>query len=106
MKRFLLTLLAVGLVADVVRADHPQVLVTSKDREAIKTKLEQSPWAKEAYTTLKARVDSYLVQTKTDPQWLSSRLFLHWKTHYTTAVVEKSRWVGGEGHAPVPTPRF
>jgi hypothetical protein len=77
MKRFLLTLLAVGSIAGVVWADHPQVLVTPKDREAIKTKLEQSPWAREAYTTLKARMDSYLAQTKTDPQWLSSRLFLH-----------------------------
>ena len=37
---------------------------------------------------------------------MSSRLFMNWQTHYTVPVVKNSRWIGGEGHAPVPTPRF
>lgn len=95
----------VGLSA-AVRADHPEILVQPTDRDAIKAKIEQSPWAKKAYDTLKARVDQYLNYTKTDPQWLSSRLFMNWQTHYTIPITQNEKWVGGDGHAPIPTPRF
>jgi Heparinase II/III-like protein len=87
-------------------ADHPEILVHSADRDVIKTKIEQSAWAKKAYDTLKARVDRYLNYTKTDPKWLSSRLFMNWQTHYTIPITQNERWIGGDGHAPVPTPRF
>ena len=91
--------------ADLVMA-HPQILVTAADRDAVKAKLEQSPWAKESYAELKARVDFYVSLCQTNPQFMSSRLFMNWQTHYTTPLVQKSRIIGGEGHAPVPTPRF
>jgi CubicO group peptidase (beta-lactamase class C family) len=87
-------------------AEHPRLLVKPSDREAILAKLEQSPWAKESYATLKARVDACLEHCQTNEQFMSSRLFMNWQTNYTTPVVRNSRTVGGEGNAPVPTPRF
>ena len=80
--------------------------MTPKDRAAIKAKLEQSPWAKESYAVLKTRVDFYVSLCKTNPQFMSSRLFMNWQIHYTTPIVKNSRTVGGEGGAPVPPPRF
>ena len=44
-------------LADGACAQHPQVLVTSNDQAAVKQKLEQAPWACEAYAALKLRVD-------------------------------------------------
>ena len=85
---------------------HPQILVSSDEQDAIKAKLEQSPWAKQSYAELKSRVDFYVGLCETNPQFMSSRLFMNWQTHYITPVVEKSRIIGGEGRASVPTPRF
>lgn len=31
---------------------------------------------------------------------------MNWETRYATPVTSRSRLVGGEGRAPVPTPRF
>src|SRR5271170_4419581 len=104
--RVAIVVLGVAALATAVRADHPEILVHPADRDAIKTKIENSPWAKKACDTLKSRVDRYLKYTKADPQWLSSRLFMNWQTHYTIPITQNERWVGGEGQAPIPTPRF
>jgi Heparinase II/III-like protein len=85
---------------------HPQILVATADRESIKTKVEKNDWAKVAYAKLKTRTDELVQRCQSDPQFMSSRLFMNWQTHYTVPVVRSSRWTGGEGHAPVPTPRF
>ncbi|MGD0517622.1 MAG: heparinase II/III family protein, partial [Thermoguttaceae bacterium] len=85
---------------------HPQILITPADRESIKAKVERYDWAKASYAGLKTRVDDLLRRCHSDPQFMSSRLFMNWQTHYIVPVVRKSRWIGGEGHAPVPTPRF
>ncbi|MGD0382018.1 MAG: heparinase II/III family protein [Thermoguttaceae bacterium] len=87
-------------------AAHPQILVTPADRESIKAKVGQYDWAKAAYAKFKTRVDDLVQRSESDPQFMSSRLFMNWQTHYTVPVVRNSRWTGGEGHAPVPTPRF
>ena len=85
---------------------HPELLVSPADRDAIKAKLENSPWAKKCFAALKSRVDFYVSLCATNTQFMSSRLFMNWQTHYITPLVRNSRSVGGEGNAPVPTPRF
>jgi Heparinase II/III-like protein len=99
----LCTILSITLTA---RADHPELLTTNAQRDAIQSKIENSPWAKQAFAALKARVDPYVDRCQSDPQFISSRLFMNWQTHYTLPIVASSRWVGGEGSAPIPTPRF
>jgi CubicO group peptidase (beta-lactamase class C family) len=88
------------------RAAHPEVLVTDADRVAVTEKIAHAPWAQASYETLKARVDKYVALCQTDPHFMSSRLCMNWNTHYTVPITKKQKWVGGEGHAPVPTPRF
>jgi len=106
---------SVGMIAahSILAADssqapsvHPQILVTTADRESIKAKVERHDWAKAAYAKFKTRIDDLVQRCQSDPQFMSSRLFMNWQTHYTVPVVRNSRWTGGEGHAPVPTPRF
>lgn len=80
--------------------------MTAAGHDALAEKVRDIDWAKSRYDKLKARVDAIMQQANDDPEWLSSRLAMNWQTHYTTPVCEKSRYVGGEGHAPVPTPRF
>ena len=113
LKRSMLS--SVGIIAahSILAADssqspsgHPQILIIPTDRESIKAKMEQYDWAKAAYAKFKIRVDDLVQRCQNDPQFMSSRLFMNWQTHYTVPVVRNSRWTGGEGHAPVPTPRF
>ena len=85
---------------------HPKILVTPANRAVIRKKLKKSLWANHAFKTVKSRVDFYGALCKTNPQFMSSRLFMNWQTHYITPLVRDSRSVGGEGFAAVPTPRF
>ena len=87
-------------------ANHPEILVTPADREALQRKVQNAPWAKAAFEKMKAEVDKYVTRTETDPQFMTSRLAMNWVTHYSTPVTSKSKLAGGEGKAPVPTPRF
>lgn len=93
-------------VASAAGVEHPEILVAPADRAAILAKVEHDPWAKKSYATLKARVDECVNKCQKDPEYMASRLFMNWETHYTTPIILKQRCVGGEGHAPVPTPRF
>ncbi len=104
--RLLISLLSILSMAGFADAVHPKILIDSTGRDAIKQKIQTCDWAKQAYENLKRRIDPYVEQCRTDPNWLSSRLFMHWRTHYTTSVCRESRWIGGEGRSPVPTPRF
>jgi hypothetical protein len=104
MKRWIFAL--VVCLASAAWAEHPQVMVTPAYRDAVVAKIQQCPWAKEAYAALKARVDPYVERCQSDPTWMSSRLAMNWQTHYQTPICRNSKWVGGEGEAPVPTPRF
>ncbi|HEY1661680.1 MAG TPA: serine hydrolase [Verrucomicrobiae bacterium] len=85
---------------------HPELLVTPKDLDAMKAKLENDPWAKESFAALKAQIDPLVARCKDDPEFMSSRLFMNWQTHYITTLVRNSKSAGGEGRAPIPTPRF
>jgi hypothetical protein len=104
--RFVIVACIVLAAAAHSRGAHPQILVSPADRDAIKTKLESTDWARKGYAAMRARIDPRIERTQSDPAFMSSRLMINWETRYTTPLVEKSRWVGGEGKAPVPTPRF
>ena len=84
----------------------PQVLVTNEQHAEIKKKVTSVKWAKKGYQDLKSRVDIYLAKSQDQADWVTSRLAMNWETHYTRAVTKGSRTVGGEGRAPIPTPRF
>lgn len=84
----------------------PRVLVTENQREEVVKKLQTAEWANVAFTRLKERIDFYVAKTEAETEWATSRLAMHWDNHYVRTITESSRSVGGEGRAPVPTPRF
>lgn len=96
----------IALPVALAHAEHPQVLVTPQDREAVQKKIDQTEWGASTVETLRKRVDPYLAKVEQDEQYLTSRLAMNWETRYTRDLTADSRWIGGEGQAPVPTPRF
>ena len=87
-------------------SDRPRIYVTPEQRDRILKKINTDEEIQKDFAERKQRVDKYIAKVQKDPDWLTSRLAMNWDTHYTTTVVENERSVGGEGHAPVPTPRF
>ncbi len=85
---------------------HPQILVTPADRDAIKSKVEQCDWAKAAYAKIKAGVDALLQRCQSDPQFMSSRLFMNWRDALHRAGGAQQPLDRRRRAAPVPTPRF
>ena len=104
------TLLCYSLLIVVSNADQalsrPRVLVTSESRDDVRQKISNQKWALDTYNRLKKRVDKYVIKTAAEPEWLSSRLAMNWDTHYVQAITKESQTIGGEGRAPIPTPRF
>ncbi len=98
--------LSIGCHRKEAASNHPQILVTPGERASVSEKLQQIPWAGKAFEDMKARIDPLVEKTKSDPQFVASRMLMNWDTQYKTTLVEKSRTVGGEGRAEVPTPRF
>ena len=61
---------------------------------------------KTSYEAFKNKISKYVEQYKTDPEWLSSRFQMYWKSHATDVYVDGEFYSHAEGHAPVPTVRF
>jgi len=87
-------------------AARTSAFATDENRLKILEKIDQAPWAQEAYGKLKKNLDTFLNHQKDDPHWLSSRLFMHWESRATTTLILDRRQAGAEGQAPVPTPMF
>ena len=75
-------------------------------REDLQKKIEAESWAKVIYDDIVQSVKPYVDRHQSDPEWIVSRLQMHWKTHYERTFVNGQVWSHGEGRAPVPTVRF
>ena len=84
----------------------PQVLTTQAQHAEILRKVQSVEWSKSLFEAMKAKTDVWADKVQEDPEYATSRLAMNWDTHYTTAVTKGSRTIGGEGKAPIPTPRF
>jgi hypothetical protein len=85
---------------------HPCIYGTDSTRQALIEKVSNVDWAASVFKRIKDSVDSYVDQHVTDPEWMVSRLQMHWKTKYANTYVNGSHWSHGDGEAPVPTVRF
>ncbi|WP_341224492.1 heparinase II/III family protein [uncultured Arcticibacterium sp.] len=89
-----------------IERNHPRLISPKVSKETIRKKLESSQEVREDYEAIKSKISKYVVQFKSDPEWLSSRLQMHWKTHATEVYVDGVFYSHSEGTAPVPTVRF
>lgn len=101
-----IALVAFLSVAGFAVAQHPQILVEADQKKKLTEKIDQYPWAAQKLQEVRRRIEPFLEKVTADPEYLTSRLAMNWQTHYKTPVTAASRTTGGEGRAPVPTPRF
>lgn len=94
--------LAVVLVRETVADERPMILINGT-REDLRAKIESQPWARSIYEDIRDDVQPYVDRHVNDPEWIVSRLQMHWKTHYERTFVNGQVWSHGEGRAPVPT---
>ncbi len=87
-------------------SEHPKIYGTDATKADLTEKIENVTWAKDVYQRLKESVDPYVDRHQTDPDWIVSRLQMHWKTKYTENFLNGAVWSHGSGEAPVPTVRF
>ena len=85
--------------------ERPFILI-GETKSALKEKIQTQPWAESIYNNIVKSVQPYVDRHNSNPEWIVSRLQMHWKTRYTRTFVNGQVWSHGEGQAPVPTPRF
>ena len=85
---------------------HPRIYGADGTKAALKAKIERNAWAAGIYESIRESVEKYVDQHVEDPEWIVSRLQMHWKTKYAKTYVNGSHWSHGGGEAPVPTVRF
>lgn len=92
---------------------HPRLLAGAADREVILAKIESAPWMKSSLEAMQTEVEPYADRHVDDPEWLLSRMLMHWGQHYThfpilQGTVRYNTRLDLEarsGNAPVPTVR-
>ncbi len=106
MKTVISMIVAISASVVMAVAERPRVLIRSGEREVMLKIIEEFGWAGRGFSHLRRRVDRVAREVEKDPDWLRSRLMMNWETHYILPVTFEEKWIGGEGRAPVPTPRF
>lgn len=71
-----------------------------------KKQIEDQQWAQDVVQGIQSRIDHHVHRHQTDPEWMVSRLMMYWKRKATQVFINGGVYVGAEGEAPVPTPRF
>ncbi len=94
------------LFPDSIERAHPRMLAPHLNRDNILGVIENSEEIKSDYRAFKNRIIKYVDQYKKDPEWLSSRLQMYWKSHATDVFVDGEFYSHATGSAPVPTVRF
>ena len=90
---------------DIDRA-HPRLILPKINKEDILKNIESSEDVKQSYNAFKSKISKYVAQYKTDPEWLSSRFQMYWKSHATNVYVNGEYYSHADGKAPVPTVRL
>lgn len=86
---------------------HPRYLTDTGGKKATLKLIKNESWAKDVFEKLKERTGVYIRLTDTQPDWLTSRLAMYWKSHATDVYIKGENFdhAGGE-KAPVPTVRY
>lgn len=85
---------------------HPRLMTTPGYKPTLQNQIKQEPWAAEVMQGIYNRINPYLDKTQAEPDWLSSRLMMYWKSHATQVYINGGVYSHADGHAPVPTVRF
>ncbi|WP_218017728.1 heparinase II/III family protein [Formosa haliotis] len=85
---------------------YPRIYITESEKKDLQKTIKKEAWAQEVAKGIHDRIDHYVEQHKTDPEWMVSRLQMYWKTKSTNVYVNGINYSHADGEAPVPTVRF
>ncbi len=89
-----------------IKREHPRLISSEINREELLHFIDNSEEVRVSYESIKSKVSKYVQQFKTDPNWLSSRFQMYWKSHATDVFVDGKYYSHATGKAPVPTVMF
>ncbi|WP_199269848.1 hypothetical protein [Algibacter sp. L1A34] len=85
---------------------YPRLYITQEGKKDLEKTIKKESWAKDVLQGIHNRIDTYVVRHVEDPEWMVSRLQMHWKTKATNIYVNGINYSHADGEAPVPTVRF
>ena len=85
---------------------YPRLYVTQSEKKDLQKTIKKETWAKEVLQGIHQRIDNHVERHETNPEWMVSRLQMHWKTKATNIYVNGVNFSHADGEAPVPTVRF
>ncbi|MFI3282740.1 MAG: hypothetical protein SNG10_04345 [Rikenellaceae bacterium] len=85
---------------------YPRIHITDDQKGDLLKTISNESWAQGVKEGIHKRIDEYVDQHVTDPTWMPSRLFMHWKTKSSNIYIKGITYSHADGEAPVPTVRF
>ncbi|KAA5825198.1 hypothetical protein FPF71_08385 [Algibacter amylolyticus] len=85
---------------------YPRLYITESGKKDLEKTIKNESWAQDVLKGIHNRIDAYVEQHVNDPEWMVSRLQMHWKTKATNIYVNGINYSHADGEAPVPTVRF
>ncbi len=85
---------------------HPRLLCNQDYKPVLLKQIKNETWAKDVMQGILERIDPYVEKTQKEPDWMSSRLMMYWKSKATNVYIKGGIYSHADGEAPVPTVRF
>ena len=85
---------------------YPRLYITQSGKRDLEKTIKKEDWAKDVLNGIHQRIDTHVKRHVDDPEWMVSRLQMHWKTKATNIYVNGINYSHADGEAPVPTVRF
>lgn len=85
---------------------YPRLYITQDEKKDLQKTIKKETWAKEVLQGIHDRIDTHVKRHQSDPEWMVSRLQMHWKTKATNIYVNGVNYSHADGEAPVPTVRL
>lgn len=85
---------------------YPRLYITQDEKGQLEQTIAQEEWAQEVLSGIHNRIDEHVERHVTDPEWMVSRLQMHWRTKAKNEYINGIYYSHSDGEAPVPTVRF
>lgn len=89
-----------------MESGFPRLYITQSDKKVFEKELKNNQWSVNVVKGLHDRLDHYVMQHVTDPEWIVSRLQMYWKSKAKNVYINGIYYSHADGEAPVPTVRL
>jgi hypothetical protein len=85
---------------------YPRIHITQAEKGELEKTIQQEAWAQDVLSGIHKKIDVHVERHVSDPEWIVSRLQMHWKTKAKNEYINGIYYSHSDGEAPVPTVRF